>query len=72
MSLTYIWQTRALAARLLALMSLSDREAIPEYLLYGYKEESDVDGNSEDDIGMLSSYSLVKISGETICLRCIG
>jgi tetratricopeptide (TPR) repeat protein len=61
-SFMYIRQARASAARLLALMSLFDREAIPEYLLYGYREESDVDEDFEDDIDMLRSYYLVGVS----------
>jgi hypothetical protein len=53
----------ASAARLLALMNLFDRGAILESLLYGYKEESDVDADFEDDIDMLRSYCLVGMSG---------
>jgi hypothetical protein len=44
-------------------MSLFDREAIPEPLLYGYREESDMEADFEDDIDMLRSYCLVGMSG---------
>ena len=50
------------ALRLLALMSLFDREAIPDYLLQGkYLENPGGDADFEDDIAMLRAYSLISI-----------
>jgi hypothetical protein len=62
-SFTYIRRRRPSAARLLALMSLFDREAIPESLLNRYKEENDVDADFEDDSDMLRNFCLVGMSG---------
>jgi hypothetical protein len=59
---THLRQTRDSAARLLALMSLFDREAIPEYLLRGrYLEGQDGEIDFEDDIAALRGYDLIAI-----------
>jgi hypothetical protein len=59
---THLRQTRDSAARLLALMSLFDREAIPDYLLEGrYAEVADGPTDFEDDIATLRAYSLIGI-----------
>ncbi|OCK73508.1 hypothetical protein K432DRAFT_233234, partial [Lepidopterella palustris CBS 459.81] len=51
------------AARLLSLMSLFDRQGIPESLLHDqYQLDEDEDADFEDDIHTLTSYSLIKIS----------
>ncbi|KAK5099533.1 hypothetical protein LTR70_002434 [Exophiala xenobiotica] len=71
-SFHHIRQTRSSAARLLALMSLFDREAIPDHLLQARYLEQDSERESEneydedengfeDDIMTLRSYSLVNI-----------
>jgi hypothetical protein len=62
-SFAHIRQVRASAARLLALMSLFDREAIPASLISGYGEENDTDTDFEDDIDMLRNYCLIGLSG---------
>jgi tetratricopeptide (TPR) repeat protein len=50
------------AARLLALMSMFDREAIPDYLLQGqYLDGSSESDDFEDDVAMLRDYSLINI-----------
>ena len=68
MSFEYIRQTKKSAARLLALMSLFDREAIPASLLHDqYRDDSDGSDDSdgeadfEDDVFTLRSYHLVGI-----------
>jgi hypothetical protein len=51
------------AARLLSLMSLFDRQGIPESLLYNrYQRDEDKEADFEDDIHTLTSYSLVEIN----------
>ena len=57
---THLRQTRDSAARLLALMSLFDREAIPDHLLKGrYADAMDNPTDFEDDIVTLRAYSLI-------------
>jgi tetratricopeptide (TPR) repeat protein len=64
-SFEYIRKTRSSAARLLSLMSLFDRQGIPESLLiHRYQEESDIEASFEDDISTLTSYSLVIVGVE--------
>jgi tetratricopeptide (TPR) repeat protein len=56
----YIRQQRPSAARLLALMSFFDRQAIADSLLdHRYQETDDVEYDFEEDIFTLSSYSLI-------------
>jgi tetratricopeptide (TPR) repeat protein len=60
---THLRRTRDSAARLLALMSLFDREAIPDHLLEGRYVEG-VDGGQidfEDDLATLRAYSLINV-----------
>ncbi|KAH8671817.1 TPR domain protein [Tricladium varicosporioides] len=53
------------AARLLSLMSLFDRQGIPEDLLHqNYHDNSDREADFENDISVLTSYSLVTIKVE--------
>ncbi|KAH7111790.1 hypothetical protein B0J11DRAFT_585727 [Dendryphion nanum] len=53
------------AARLLSLMSLFDRQGIPESLLYGqYEEVDDSEADFDDDIHTLTSYSLVEMGAD--------
>lgn len=53
------------AARLLSLMSLFDRQGIPESLLHDqYQREADTEAHFEDDIHTLTSYSLVEMSAD--------
>lgn len=60
-SFEHIRKEKRSAARLLSLMSLFDRHDIPESLLKGrYQESDDVDADFEDDLDMLSNFSLVK------------
>jgi tetratricopeptide (TPR) repeat protein len=64
-SFEYIRKEWSSAARLLSLMSLFDRQGIPESLLcQSYQEDSDVEADFEDDIAILTSYSLVTINTE--------
>ena len=59
---THLRQTRDSAARLLALMSLFDREAIPDHLLQGrYVAAEDGQTEFEDDIVTLRAYSLISV-----------
>lgn len=71
-SFEHIRQTRKSAARLLALMSLFDREAIPDNLLRDRyyeedgKERTDVNMDEygddfEDDVRILRAYSLISV-----------
>jgi tetratricopeptide (TPR) repeat protein len=52
------------AASLLSLMCLFDRQGIPETLLEGRYTDEEDDADFEDDIQILSSYSLVEASSE--------
>ena len=59
-SFEYIRGARPSATRLLSLMSLFDRQGIPESLLKGRYEETDNDSSDfEDDLSMLLNFSLV-------------
>ena len=58
-SFEHIRQNKPSAARLLSLMSLFDRQGIPESLLNHCYQEDDVEDDFEDDIHILSSYSLI-------------
>ena len=51
------------AARLLSLMSLFDRQGIPESLLHNrYQRDKDKEADFEEDIHTLTSYSLVEMN----------
>ena len=64
-SFEYIRKEWPSAARLLSLISLFDRQGIPESLLcQSYQEDSEVEADFEDDIAILTSYSLVTINTE--------
>ncbi|XTI88858.1 hypothetical protein V2W45_1238678, partial [Cenococcum geophilum] len=53
------------AARLLSLMSLFDRQGIPESLLHNrYQRDEDKEADFEEDIHTLISYSLVEMNEE--------
>jgi tetratricopeptide (TPR) repeat protein len=59
-SFEHIRRERPSATRLLSLMSLFDRQGIPESLLGGrYQEDSDASSDFEDDLNTLTSFSLV-------------
>ncbi|KAH0556857.1 hypothetical protein GP486_005356, partial [Trichoglossum hirsutum] len=59
-SFEYIRKERPQAARLLSLMSLFDRQGIPDYLLnHQYQDDGDIRARFEDDVHTLASYSLV-------------
>ena len=59
-SFAYIRRVRPSATRLLSLMSLFDRQGIPESLLDGrYQESNDSSSDFEDDLNMLTNFSLV-------------
>lgn len=60
---THLRQTRDSAARLLALMSLFDREAIPDHTLQGRYVEGTDGGQTdfEDDLVTLRAYSLISV-----------
>src|SRR5256886_1569104 len=58
-SFEHIRQTRPSAAQLLSLMSLFDRQGIPESLLNNHYQDDDMGGDFEDDLHTLSSYSLI-------------
>jgi hypothetical protein len=64
-SFEYIRKELPTAARLLSLISLFDRQGIPESLLYGqYQQDEDGEANFEEDIYTLTSYSLVKVNAD--------
>ncbi|KIM96916.1 hypothetical protein OIDMADRAFT_131494 [Oidiodendron maius Zn] len=59
-SFAYIRRVRPSATRLLSLMSLFDRQGIPESLLdSSYQENDDASLDFEDDLNILMSFSLV-------------
>src|SRR6266480_1533634 len=59
-SFSHIRRARPSATRLLSLMSLFDRQGIPESLLDGrYQENDDASSDFEDDLNTLMSFSLV-------------
>jgi tetratricopeptide (TPR) repeat protein len=59
-SFEHILSARPSATRLLSLMSLFDRQGIPESLLGGrYQKDNDASPDFEDDLNTLTSFSLV-------------
>ena len=59
-SFEYIYSERISATRLLSLMSLFDRQGIPEDLLRShYQKDGDDNSDVEDDLNMLMNFSLV-------------
>ena len=59
-SFEHIRRARPSATRLLSLMSLFDRQGIPESLLGGhYQEDNNASADFEDDLNTLTSFSLV-------------
>lgn len=62
LSFTHIREIQPSAGRLLALMSLFDRAAIPEALLHGYRKCDGAGAQFEEDIDLLRSYCLVGLS----------
>ncbi|EXJ91796.1 hypothetical protein A1O3_00346 [Capronia epimyces CBS 606.96] len=66
-SFEHIRRDRDSAARLLALMSLFDREGIPDYLLHdNYREDGERLDDFEEDIAMLRKFHLVDIGRDNI------
>jgi Tetratricopeptide repeat len=64
-SFEHIRKERPAAARLLSLMSLFDRQGIPDSLLYDhYQEGDDIEADFEEDMYTLASYSLVETNVE--------
>ncbi|KAL9578730.1 MAG: hypothetical protein Q9203_006987, partial [Teloschistes exilis] len=64
-SFAHIRKAMPTAARLLSLMSLFDRQGIPESLLHDrYWRDDGKEANFEDDIHTLTSFSLVEISAD--------
>ncbi|PVH68041.1 hypothetical protein DL98DRAFT_634240 [Cadophora sp. DSE1049] len=63
-SFEHIRKESSSATRLLSLMSLFDRQGIPEALLRFYQEDGDTEAGFEDDISTLTSYSLVTMNVE--------
>ncbi|KAH0533881.1 hypothetical protein FGG08_007500 [Glutinoglossum americanum] len=64
-SFKHIRRERPSATRLLSLMSLFDRQGIPESLLDGcYREDNDAGSDFEDDLNILTSFSLVAMDVE--------
>ncbi|KAI9771284.1 MAG: hypothetical protein M1840_002254 [Geoglossum simile] len=62
-SFEHIQKELPTAARLLSLMSLFDRQGIPESLLHNrYQRDEDRDADFEEDIHMLICYSLVEMN----------
>jgi tetratricopeptide (TPR) repeat protein len=62
-SFEYILKDRPSATRLLSIMSLFDRQGIPEHLLLGsYQEEDNSSSDFEDDLNTLTGFSLVAIN----------
>ncbi|KAJ4298214.1 hypothetical protein N0V90_006113 [Kalmusia sp. IMI 367209] len=62
-SFEYIRKQTPTAAQLLSLMSLFDRQGIPESLLRDrYAGNGDEDADFDDDIYMLTSFSLIEMS----------
>ena len=61
-SFEHIRRERPSATRLLSLMSLFDRQGIPESLLGGrYQKDNNASSDFEDDLNTLTSFSLVAI-----------
>ncbi|KAF4627699.1 hypothetical protein G7Y89_g10454 [Cudoniella acicularis] len=64
-SFEHIRKDRLSAARLLSLMSLFDRQGIPDTLLqHSYQEDSNIETDFEDDISTLTGYSLITMNAE--------
>jgi tetratricopeptide (TPR) repeat protein len=64
-SFEYIRKHTPTAARLLSLMSMFDRQGIPESLLQEqYEGDEGVDADLDDDIHTLSSFSLINMSAD--------
>jgi tetratricopeptide (TPR) repeat protein len=64
-SFEYIRKEWSSAARLLSLMSLFDRQGIPDALLLGsYEDDGIAEADFEDDISILTSFSLVTMNTE--------
>ena len=64
-SFAHIRKAMPTAARLLSLMSLFDRQGIPESLLHDrYWRDDGKEANFEDDIHTLTSFSLVEMSAD--------
>ena len=64
-SFKYIQTNTPAAARLLSLMSLFDRQGIPESLLHGhYGQDDDREADFDDDIHTLANFSLVGMSAD--------
>ena len=64
-SFEHIRSEKPSATRLLSLMSLFDRQGIPESLLDGYyQEDNDTDSDFDDDVSILMSFSLIGIDKE--------
>jgi tetratricopeptide (TPR) repeat protein len=62
-SFEHIRREMPAAARLLSLMSLFDRQGIPESLLHDqYGQDADIEADFDDDIHTLTSYSLVEMN----------
>jgi hypothetical protein len=59
-SFEYIRKQTPSATRLLSLMSMFDRQAIPESLLHDQYRSGDEEVRPDDDIATLSSFSLIK------------
>lgn len=75
-SFEHIRKERPSAARLLSLISLFDRERIPEYLLSKYEDsnaevnrEVVVDMGFEEDVSTLTNYSLIDSNIESNMFR---
>ncbi|KAL6240400.1 hypothetical protein RBB50_012682 [Rhinocladiella similis] len=61
-SFDHLWHSRHSAARLLSLMSLFDREGIPDYLLQDqYLDDQSEEADFEEDIATLTAYSLIGV-----------
>ncbi|KAF2464103.1 TPR-like protein [Lindgomyces ingoldianus] len=64
-SFEYIRKEMPTAARLLSLMSLFDRQGIPDSLLHNqYQQDKDEEADFEEDIHTLTSYSLVGMNAD--------
>ena len=61
-SFDYLWHSRHSASRFLSLMSLFDREGIPDHLLRDrYLDDQSDETDFEEDIATLTAYSLIGI-----------
>ena len=64
MSFEHIRRVRPSATRLLSLMSLFDRQGIPESLLIGHYHHDDTGSGFEDDLYMLLNFSLIAANAD--------